>query len=58
MPAVFDALSMKRCYKEAMPLEACYKMIVDGRGKNFDPEVVDEFLADTSRVEEIYDQYT
>lgn len=51
---VFDAVSAKRCYRDAMPLEECYKIITNGRGEDFDPEVVDAFLADKSKVEEIY----
>ena len=42
---VYDALTSKRCYKEAMPAETARSIIVDGKGKHFDPEVVDAFLA-------------
>ena len=51
---VFDAVSSKRCYRNALPLEDCYKIITNGRGVDFDPEVVDAFLIDKSKVEEIY----
>ena len=51
---VFDAVSAKRCYREAMPLEECYRIIENGRGEDFDPEIVDAFLMDKSKVEEIY----
>lgn len=51
---VFDAVSAKRCYRDALPLEECYKIISKGRGVDFDPEVVDAFLADKNKVEEIY----
>lgn len=54
---VFDAVSAKRCYREAMPLDECYKIIVNGRGVDFDPEVVDAFLEDKSKLEEIYRNY-
>lgn len=54
---VFDAVSAKRCYRNAMPLEECYKIITNGRGEDFDPEVVDAFLTDKSKVEEIYHNY-
>lgn len=40
-----------------MPLEECYKIITNGRGEDFDPEVVDAFLTDKSKVEEIYHNY-
>ena len=53
---VFDAVSSKRCYRDAMPLEACYDIIRKGRGEDFDPDVVDAFLSDTEQVERIYYQ--
>lgn len=51
---VFDAVSSSRCYREALPLETCYDIIRKGRGEDFDPDVVDAFLADTDQVEQIY----
>ena len=50
---VFDAVSAKRCYRDAMPLEECYSIIQKGRGTDFDPDIVDAFFADRERVEEI-----
>lgn len=41
---VFDALTMKRCYKPAFSLEASVNIITEGRGKHFDPRMVDLFL--------------
>ncbi|MGN0609963.1 MAG: HD-GYP domain-containing protein [Oscillospiraceae bacterium] len=41
---VFDAVSEKRCYREAMPLEECFRIIENGRGVDFDPVIVDSFL--------------
>lgn len=29
---VFDAVSAKRCYRDAMPIEECYRIIREGRG--------------------------
>ncbi|MGN0688747.1 MAG: HD-GYP domain-containing protein [Oscillospiraceae bacterium] len=51
---VFDAVSAKRCYRDAMPLEECYRIIENGRGVDFDPEIVDAFFMDKNRIEEIY----
>ena len=51
---VFDAVSAKRCYRDAMPLEQCYDIIQKGRGKDFDPDIVDIFMANKDKVEEIY----
>lgn len=42
---VFDALISRRVYKPAMPAEQARDMIVEGRGRHFDPDVVDAFLA-------------
>lgn len=47
---VFDALSSKRCYKEAFPRKKCFEIIAEGKGNHFDPKVVDAFF---SRSEEI-----
>lgn len=41
---VFDALTSKRCYKEAMPLEKAYAIIREESGVHFDPVVADAFL--------------
>ncbi|QEP43957.1 two-component system response regulator [Ectothiorhodospiraceae bacterium BW-2] len=40
---VFDALTTKRPYKEAWPLERALAVIDEGRGSHFDPAVVDAF---------------
>lgn len=41
---VFDALSSKRCYKEAFPSETVVDIIMEGSGRHFDPDVVNAFL--------------
>ena len=51
---VFDAVSAKRCYRDAMPLEKCYRIIEEGRGEDFDPDIVDAFFMNRERIEEIY----
>ena len=51
---VFDAVSAKRCYRDAMPLEECYRIIKNGRGTDFDPDIVDAFMSNKDKVEEIY----
>jgi hemerythrin-like metal-binding protein len=40
---VFDALTTKRPYKEAWPVEKAVALIADGAGKAFDPRVVAAF---------------
>lgn len=42
---VFDALTSKRCYKNAMPLEKAYTIIREESGTHFDPAVVEAFFA-------------
>ena len=41
---VFDAVSQKRCYRDAMPLEECFAIIENGAGTDFDPDLVKIFL--------------
>ncbi|MDE5413500.1 HD-GYP domain-containing protein [Alkalihalobacterium chitinilyticum] len=41
---VFDALLSKRVYKDAFPPEKVKSIIVEGRGKQFDPKLVDLFI--------------
>ena len=41
---VFDALTSKRPYKEAMGFEESVKILTQGRGSHFDPEILDAFL--------------
>ena len=42
---VFDALTTKRPYKEAMPLTTARRFLEDKRASDFDPACVDAFLA-------------
>ncbi|MBD5489409.1 MAG: HD domain-containing protein [Lachnospiraceae bacterium] len=42
---VFDALTSKRCYKSAMPLEKACAIIREESGTHFDPAVVEAFFA-------------
>ena len=48
---VFDALISKRVYKPAFTVEHTTEIILNGRGKHFDPDVVDAFVA---RLDEFY----
>lgn len=41
---VFDALAEKRQYKEGMPVEDVCRIIKEGSGTHFDPQVVDAFF--------------
>ncbi len=42
---VYDALISRRIYKEGMPHEQAMAIIAEGRGRHFDPDMVDAFLA-------------
>ncbi|MGH8807815.1 MAG: HD-GYP domain-containing protein, partial [Noviherbaspirillum sp.] len=42
---VYDALISKRVYKPAFPHEKAVAIIAEGRGKHFDPDMVDAFIA-------------
>lgn len=42
---VYDALTCNRVYKSAIGHDEVEQIIVEGRGKHFDPDVVDAFLA-------------
>jgi putative two-component system response regulator len=47
---VFDALSTRRSYKPAFPLEKCLAILEEGRGAHFDPRVLDAFFASRDEV--------
>jgi putative two-component system response regulator len=54
---VFDALTSKRPYKEAFSVEESNRIIYEGRGSHFDPEVVDAFFSIQDTILEIKAQY-
>ena len=41
---VYDALISRRVYKEGMPHDKAVRIITEGRGNHFDPDIVDAFL--------------
>lgn len=42
---VFDALSSARPYKQPFSREQCFEILETGRGKHFDPQILDAFFA-------------
>ena len=50
---VFDALCMKRPYKEAWSLQRVVEQIRAGRGSHFDPQLTDVFLSILPEIERI-----
>ena len=54
---VFDALSSKRCYKDAMPLDKALGIITEGVGTAFDPKVVEVFMDHLDEVKAVLKKY-
>ena len=54
---VFDALTSKRPYKEAWPVDKALELLHEQSGKHFDPEVIAAFIRALPRVLEIYARY-
>lgn len=42
---VFDAVSQRRCYRDALPVEECFSIIERGCGTDFDPDIARVFLS-------------
>lgn len=42
---VYDALTSKRCYKDAFSHEKSQEIVLKGRGTHFDPDIVEAFLS-------------
>ncbi len=54
---VFDALSSKRCYKEAMELEKVLSIMKNDAGTHFDPELIALFFNNLDAFLEIKEKY-
>ena len=54
---VFDALTSDRVYRQAMSVDDAVAIIRAGRGKQFDPEVLDVFLEHLDEVLALAEQY-
>lgn len=50
---VYDALTTKRPYKDAMSHTKATEIILHGKGSHFDPRIVDAFLASQKEFEQI-----
>ena len=55
---VYDAMISRRHYKEPIPVEEVVATITAGRGKHFDPDIVDAFLGLQEQFDEIARRYT
>jgi len=54
---VYDALSSKRCYKDAFPEEKVVSILKESSGKHFDPGIIKVFFENYDAVKEIKDAY-
>jgi putative two-component system response regulator len=54
---VYDALTSKRVYKEAIAHEVARSMIVQGAGTHFDPDIVNAFVQTEARFVSIRSQF-
>jgi putative two-component system response regulator len=54
---VYDALISRRVYKPAFTHEEAVRIIGEGRGSHFDPDLVDAFLEAEQEFREIAQQY-
>jgi putative two-component system response regulator len=53
---VFDALMSRRPYKPPFSIDQAVNIIKEGRGKHFDSDVVDVFLADMDEIQAIWNK--
>lgn len=54
---VFDALTHKRCYKDAWPIDKVLKIMKDSSGSHFDPKVLNVLISNIDLALEINNQY-
>ena len=54
---VFDAVSEKRCYRDAMPLDKCFDIIKEGSGQDFEPVIAEVFLDIRDKVEKVHGEF-
>ena len=47
---VFDALTTKRPYKSAWPVEKALDFIIDQKGRHFDPQLVELFIQEINTI--------
>lgn len=54
---VYDALRSKRVYKDAVSHEESIRIILEGSGTFFDPEVVNAFMESEDEIRTLFDRY-
>ncbi len=55
---VFDALIHKRVYKDEIPIDEALKLMYEGRGRHFDPTLLDLFFDLKDKMSEIAFDYS
>lgn len=55
---VFDAVSEKRCYRDAMPIDQCFEIIENGSGQDFDPLIAHVFLDIRGQIENVHNDFS
>jgi putative nucleotidyltransferase with HDIG domain len=53
----FDAMTSSRSYRAAMPVEVAYSRIIEGKGTQFDPELVEVFEKCFHEWEKIHNKF-
>jgi len=54
---VFDALGSDRCYKKAWRDEDIFKLLLEEKGKQFEPKLINLFFENIDKFKEIRDKY-
>lgn len=54
---VLDALSSKRVYKNKFSLDESFKILEEGRGKHFDPDLIDLVITNKDKFFKLYEQF-
>ncbi|MDR3376079.1 MAG: HD domain-containing phosphohydrolase [Ancalomicrobiaceae bacterium] len=55
---VYDALTSRRVYKDAIPHDQAIAIMLEGRGRHFDPNVIDAFAEISDEFRDIADRYS
>jgi putative two-component system response regulator len=54
---VFDALTSRRCYKEAWPVEQALEFLRERAGTQFDPRCVDQLISQRDEIAGIMNRF-
>lgn len=54
---VYDALRSERCYKKGFPHAKAYAIIDEGKGKHFDPTIVESFIKEEKKFAAVWEKF-